>query len=453
VSIRAVGVSARTAPVITIGFILTATYVVAVVWAMGQADYSSWMALLLAPVLILITLPALRRQAEREHDARVYRLLSFALVLKLLASLARISVAFGFYGGLADGAVYHRYGTEISANFRSLVFETGLPDLHSTQFIRFITGVIYSIVGPTKLGGYLIFSWLGFLGLFMIYRAFVIAIPEGRSRTYARFVFFYPSMLFWTSSLGKEAWMILAIGVTAFGISRVLTDNVRKAAVPMIAGAWMVAVVRPHIAAMLALGAVVAYLIKPADRRGRELAPVAKAGILVLIALGSLLLVERTDSFLRESGVRQDGLTETLQQTTFRTQQGGSAFSPSVFDSPAQAPIAAVTVLFRPLLPEASNLQAALAALEGTALLLWCAWRWRWIVAAVQSVRRQPYVAMAIAYVGVFVLGFSSIANFGILARQRVQMLPFLFVLLAIPPLKRGERIERRATAPLEQVG
>ena len=131
------------------------------------------------------------------------------------------------------------------------------------------------------------------------------------------------------------------------------------------------------------------------------------------------------------------GVRDTLEQTIFRTQQGGSNFEASVLDSPARAPIAAVTVLFRPLVPEANSLQGVVAALEGSALLVWCAWRWRWILAAIASVRRQPYVAMAITYIGVFVFGFSSIANFGILARQRVQMLPFLFVLLAIPPTGR----------------
>jgi hypothetical protein len=450
---RAAG-SSRTAPVLTIGLVLTAAYVAAVIWSMDRADYSVWMALLLAPVLVVVTIPALRRQAARERDSRLLRLLTWALVLKLLASLLRFYVAFGLYGGAADAAAYHDWGTDISASFRSGVFETGLPDLHSTRFIRLFTGLVYTVVGPTKLGGFLIFSWLGFLGLFLLYRAFTIAVPEGRSRTYARFVFFFPSMLFWPSSIGKEAWMILAIGLTSYGIARALKDDIGRAVVPLVAGAWMVAVVRPHVAAMLGVGAVGAYLLKPTFQRHRqEMAVVVKGGVLVLMALGALLLVQRTDEFLRETGVREEGgVADTLERTSFRTQQGGSQFTASVFDSPGRAPVAFVTVLFRPVLPEAENFQAALAALEGSILFLWCAWRWRWILAAVKSVRRQPYVAMAIAYMGVFVLGFSSIANFGILARQRVQVLPFLFVLLAIPPRDGGEDPERRPAAAFEQV-
>ena len=38
---------------------------------------------------------------------------------------------------------------------------------------------------------------------------------------------------------------------------------------------------------------------------------------------------------------------------------------------------------------------------------------------------------MAVAYVLAFAWGFSAVGNFGILARQRSLMLPFLFVLAA----------------------
>ena len=48
-------------------------------------------------------------------------------------------------------------------------------------------------------------------------------------------------------------------------------------------------------------------------------------------------------------------------------------------------------------------------------------------------VRRQPYVVTAITFVAVFIFGFSSFANFGLLVRQRSQVLPFFLVILAVP--------------------
>ncbi|MCZ7630515.1 MAG: hypothetical protein M5U19_16410 [Microthrixaceae bacterium] len=39
---------------------------------------------------------------------------------------------------------------------------------------------------------------------------------------------------------------------------------------------------------------------------------------------------------------------------------------------------------------------------------------------------RRPFIVFALAYVLLFAVGFSFIANFGILTRQRVQGLPVL---------------------------
>jgi len=60
-------------------------------------------------------------------------------------------------------------------------------------------------------------------------------------------------------------------------------------------------------------------------------------------------------------------------------------------------------------------------------------------LAAIRSMRRQPFVAFALVYVAVFTFAFSSVANFGILPRERVQVLPMFLVLLSSPPAKHEE--------------
>ena len=59
------------------------------------------------------------------------------------------------------------------------------------------------------------------------------------------------------------------------------------------------------------------------------------------------------------------------------------------------------------------------------------------MIAALKSMRRQPYIAMALLFTGLFVIAFSSIANFGILVRQRSSVLPFFLVLLSVPPKRK----------------
>ena len=119
-----------------------------------------------------------------------------------------------------------------------------------------------------------------------------------------------------------------------------------------------------------------------------------------------------------------------------------------IVETPLDFPAATLTVLFRPLPIEADSTQALIASLEGAFLLILAVVRFRWIVAALMSIRRRAYVAFAFVYVAMFIVAYSSIANFGILARQRVQVLPVMLVLLCIPP--KGERTEEPANASVD---
>ena len=62
---------------------------------------------------------------------------------------------------------------------------------------------------------------------------------------------------------------------------------------------------------------------------------------------------------------------------------------------------------------------------------------WRRIWGAATRLRRQPYITYAAAYLAMFCYAFAALANFGILARERVQVIPMFFVLLAVPPARR----------------
>jgi hypothetical protein len=60
-----------------------------------------------------------------------------------------------------------------------------------------------------------------------------------------------------------------------------------------------------------------------------------------------------------------------------------------------------------------------------------------------RNFRRLPYVTFVVVYGVLFVIAFSSFGNFGILARERCQLLPFFLVLLAVPGVR-----SRRARGP-----
>jgi hypothetical protein len=401
--------------------------------ALGSPDISS--AVILFPVLVLASLPILHRRAKLDADPLLFRLLVAALLLKLVGALVRYFVAYDVYEGVADAATYHDAGVHLADQFRSGIFDTGLDPLTGTNFIKLLTGVLYTVVGSAQLGGFLVFSWLAFWGLYLFYRAFTIAVPQGRARTYGLLVFFLPSLVFWPSGIGKESWMIFSLGIAAFGAAKALSVRTWGGLPLSALGLWAAAIVRPHVAGLLALALGAAYVIRPVRKELGSLGPIAKVAGVVTVSVLALVLVSYTDRFLEESAIDTGGgVTAVIRETTERTSQGGSGFEPSVLESPLRAPLAVVTVLFRPFLFEAHNVTAGAAALETTFLLVLSIVRIRWIWGGIRSFRRRPYVAMALVYTGLFVLAFSGFANFGLLARERVQLLPFFLVLLVIPP-------------------
>ena len=70
---------------------------------------------------------------------------------------------------------------------------------------------------------------------------------------------------------------------------------------------------------------------------------------------------------------------------------------------------------------------------------------------------RRPYVLMCVVYTGIFTFAWSSFANLGALSRQRVQVWPFVLLLLAVPAVLvrpgRGAAPGRRATPEIPPRG
>jgi hypothetical protein len=64
--------------------------------------------------------------------------------------------------------------------------------------------------------------------------------------------------------------------------------------------------------------------------------------------------------------------------------------------------------------------------------------------------RSGPFIDYAFTFAGLFIIAFSSIGNFGILTRQRVQLYPFVLILLAWPLVARRKPEEDSIVDELE---
>jgi len=387
---------------------------------------------LVATLLTAASLPPLRREAARRRDPRLFWILLAAHQLKLCGAVARYHVVYDVYDGNADAEGYHGHGRRLARRFRAGDFDTGQRSLVGTGFIRVLTGAVYTLIGPSRLGGFLVFSWLGFWGLALFDRAFALAAAQGRSRSYTRLVFFLPSHLFWPSSIGKEAWMLFSLGTGALGGARVLSPTRNRLpldALGVVLASWA----RPHVAIMLGASLAVGYLL--GGRRRRGLATAALTGLLGV----------RANRYLLARAMAPDDSTGTaVEKSWIRTSRGGSRFTPPLAQSRTRAPLVPASVLFRPHLREAHNPQTVVAAAEGSFLLVLSLARARGATGAIANLRARPYVASAGAFTAMFIAAFSGVANFGILVRQRSQVLPFYLVLLSVSPPRR-RRARRRA--------
>lgn len=411
-------------------------------WAVDRTAYETWAGVVVGIVLVVGTLPLVVWLAHREENERVARLLPWAFVLKMVAALARFAVTFGVYDGVADANTYHTAAETLAPMYRHGDFSADVGRLVGTGFIKVVTGVVYAGTGVTRLGAFLVFSWMGFWGLYLFYRAFCVACPEGDRWRYALMVLLLPSMLFWPSSIGKEAWMTLTLGLAAYGAALVLTRR-PIGYLPLVTGLAGTMAVRPHVSAILMASLLVAYVLRRPPAGGTLLGPAAKlAGVLVL-GIGLMVAVGRTqDLFGGQDRFNAEAVSEVLERARRQTAEGGSAFTGSYRStdlSPSKLPYSIVSVIFRPFPWEARNPLAVLASLEGSVLLVLFVAGRRRVVGAVRSVLRTPYVLLCLVYSLLFVYGFSAFANFGVLTRQRVQLFPFLLVLLALPPYSRKE--------------
>ena len=93
-------------------------------------------------------------------------------------------------------------------------------------------------------------------------------------------------------------------------------------------------------------------------------------------------------------------------------------------------------MLFRPFPNEADTSFQLATSIERVALIALAALSWSRLRSVPGSFLRSPYDRFAVVYTVGFIIAFSALANFGILARQRAQLWPIVLVLYALPVKK-----------------
>jgi hypothetical protein len=372
------------------------------------------------------------------------RLVVWAFLAKLVGAFARYYMVNILYNS-GDSFRYHDAGQIFANVWRGGAIPVSTAGGEGTAFTEVVTGFLYAIYTPTFLGGFVIFAILAFIGQLLFYSAFRPWAQEERLKPYANVVLLLPSLVFWPASIGKDALMVLFLGVAAYGASRMLRTYQFSALFLIAPGLYLASEIRPHVAALLGLSLVLALLFGKPPRKF-EKHPKRAVMILFSVVGAALALAAFASTFnvsVEGGGGTQDA-GAFLEDVEEQTARGGSQIGGAAVTSPAQLPGAIITVLYRPLLYEGTSGQVILSALEGTALLVFTVWKLPVMWRNKGLLREKPYLLMCFFYTGGFIIAFSAILNLGILARQRVQMLPmFLAILVALSWEKSKTKSER----------
>lgn len=362
------------------------------------------------------------------------KLLVLGMALRVVGSMARYEVLFQYYGGLGDAVRYYQQGLELARmvwSFQlspfSLDYWVASGQWWGTLFLVRISGLAVTALGPTLRGEFLAFAAVSFVGLYYIAKALRNSQPDPRSHhRFAAWLWLWPSIWFWPSSVGKEAILTLAVGLATYGY---VGRGRGLAWVHLVAGLALAFCIRPHVAAVLAVAALAAHWLGSWDRVTiRRLAEVVLVLILAFVALAGM----REQLGLADADL--EGVKEFVQYRSQQTLSGGSQIA-TVPLGPHGIPIAFVNVWMRPFPWDVHNATAAISALEMLVFWGFVIYRRRAVWLALKSWRRHRLLLFALPLLVIYTLMIGlAFSNLGIIARQRVLVFPFMIAFLTAAP-------------------
>ena len=421
-----------------IAFLATPLWISALLFS-GDYDYSS--AVVLIPLLVLFNLGLVVIVCR--GDTLLRGMMMSGTVLKVAGAGMNLFMSYRVYETNGDGLHYFTVGRDMANAFFSRGEWPLMTPLWSTNLINTMTAYLVLLLGPSMPTLFLLFSFFSLWGMYFFYRAFCLAFPEGNRGAAAATLFLAPSLVYWTSGIGKDAVIALFLGIAAYGFAFVRTRPGPRSYLILAIGLLGVMAVRPHVAAMLAVALLMPYLLGK-NVRGVAGALYKVAGLVILVG-GSAFLVSQAGDFLKVSDFSK--APTVLEKLSNTTRSGGSAFGETT-SLPVRIAMAPF-LLFRPLPWEAHNLQSAVAAAEGFALLL-IVWRKRnALLSLVRRWRSNPYVLFILLFAIEFCITFSAASsNFGTLSRMRAMLLPFALMLLCAPSAMRAIAAAPRVARP-----
>lgn len=370
------------------------------------ADYLSGLVVAMAVLALLQFLPL-----AREHR----KALSLLWLVRTGVTLGVMLPYDAIYA--ADALLYFHGGRFLSDPWAAFIFGNGTGNTVA------LAGIASSLVKSYS-GLKVLWSCMGLVSVYLFYRAVVVVIGrEAIGLLYLLGIF--PSILFWSSILGKDPIVLLGIALFCYGAALLLTGRRGWAVMlPLVLGLLIASSIRIWLAGILLMPLTMTYIL------GGRATLTVKVGFLMIAVPGFLLAAQ---GFAEQFSIETArDLVERTDRLSRSWAQGGSAqqieggFS-SIWSMLAFMPVGSFTALFRPLPGEVLNAFGLAAGIENAAVLLLLLGG---LYRTGLTWRRDPvllWVALTIL-VWASIYGFASYQNLGSAFRFRVQVAPLLLL-------------------------
>ena len=159
------------------------SYGLLIIAAVGTATFALVEALPLIALLAFVAHRIALKIAERDRDPWMVQFVFAAFWAKVMGTLLRTLIVAQLYNNRSDSLDYHRWGQYFAPQFRSFDF-SHVAATNGTDFMRTMTGVVYAFTGASEMSGSIVLSFLSFIGLLLLWRAFRRAVPGGAHYQY-----------------------------------------------------------------------------------------------------------------------------------------------------------------------------------------------------------------------------------------------------------------------------
>lgn len=350
----------------------------------------------------------------------------FGLWMRLFGTTAYWVFAFYVSGGNVDAFVYYRYANLFTERFLSgdfsplynpAIWRNG--QFFHTNFVSYPASFFQIITFDNRFGIYLLFSLVCFTGLSMMLKGFLQYYTYPDYKKLSFFVFMFPAVWFWTSTIGKDAFMFLGLAFIVQGLS---TQRIKYTW--LVIGVFIIYAFRPPVALIvcLCLGLTFAFSIKDS---------LLVRGFKIVLGLGILLFIFNYISANYEVEVLDAESVAEFQNKHLRNNNYGGSKLEQKSGGLASIPRGMVDILMRPFLWEINNFSSLLASLEIN-LMLFLVYR---NFSVVKRFVKNAFKDNLSKFILSFVVLFAAITglvenNLGLIARHRSILFPLVFAMV-----------------------